>query len=305
MQNNITYEDKLEIDSLVKEISAYSDNFHKKYIFHANISETINQLLENLKDYKFNNALICYNKINKYLINIPKSESYSNSDVWYQKAMDNEIKDLSNIIERTKLLCDDLIEKGLDSFQEEDVELSEKDKLKIQKQKIDKRLKEIQEENTPYLNFSIGLSLVITAIVFMCIPTFFNTVALYHVCGSMLGLGVLLLINEIKIRQSIGWSNYSDKITSKRAFVFLLQAFVYMIPLSVLFFFFSENIIIKILFFVQVWFCGILMINGIALLIITNITKNKEKKFNIWNFILGVITIVAFVLQLLQIFKVL
>ena len=51
MQNNITYEDKLEIDSLVKEISAYSDNFHKKYIFHANISETINQLLENLKDY--------------------------------------------------------------------------------------------------------------------------------------------------------------------------------------------------------------------------------------------------------------
>ena len=294
MENKISYEDQLELDALCREIDSYNNLFIYKKVFDTNISEVLDQLLENLKKYKFSNVLICYKKIDKYLNSI--NNDYYTAEDW---------NELSEKIEKIKTLCDDLIAKGFDNYQEEEVELTEKEKLKLQKQKADKRLKEIQEENSPYLNLSIGLSLALTAIVFMCIPTFFNSVALYHICGTMLTLGVFLLINEINVRQSLGWSNYSDKITSKRAFILLLQAIVYMIPLSVLFYFFSQVLIIRILFFIQVWFCSTLMINGISLLVVTNITKNKERKFNIWSFILGVITIAAFVLQLLQIFKVL
>ncbi len=296
MAEKIEYEDKLEIDAFVEELKSYRKNFFRKEFYKADMAEVLDQTIDNFQTYQFSKVLICYNKLHKYVVGILNDNSYYEYDVI-------ELRDL---IIKLKKLTDDFIKKGLDNYQEEDIELSEKDKLKLQKQKAEKGLKELQEKNMPYLNMALGITLVIMSIVFMCIPSFFdNPVLLYHICGGMLVLGMFLLIGEIGVRQTLGWNGYTEKINSKKAFTILFEAVALMIPLTALFYFFSQILIIKILFFIQIWFCSTLMINGIALLLVTNISKNKEKKFNIWSFVFGVITILGFVIQLLQLFKVL
>ena len=129
------------------------------------------------------------------------------------------------------------------------------------KQKSDFRLKEIQEEQAPYLNLSLSVVFILMSIIFVFIPNYFNSsVLIYHICGFMFLLGLLLLKNEIELRSKVGFVTKSDKITTKRAYVFLIQAVVYMVPLTVLSIFFYEILLIRILLFFQIWFCVILTI---------------------------------------------
>ena len=300
METKITYEDQLEHDALVKSIESYNAVFYYKKIYKPDIGEMIKQLSENFKSFNFTNTLICIKKLKIYI------DGYINNELNTDYYL-NDVCELGDLLEKVEEMSVDFQNKGLENYnKEEDVELTEKEKLKIKKSKIESRLKEIQEINAPYLNMSLGLAFVMVSVIFYCIPSFFGKITTNHVCSFMLVAGVLFLFSEIKIRQNenIGWIGYSDKITSKKASVLLLQSFVYMIPLTVLYFFFSNILLIKILFFIQVWLCSVIMINGITLLIVSNISKQAEKKFNIWGFILGAISVIGFVIQILQLFKV-
>ncbi len=297
METKIEYEDKLDYDAFVKQLDSYNKAFSYKRFYQPNIMEILRQLYDNFKNYHFSNALICVDRLRGFVKECKK-------ETYYKK----ESEELSWILDNAEILANDFMSKGFENYiEDEEVKLTEKEKLKHKKAKIDNRLKEIQEINAPYLKMSLGLAFVIVAIIFYCIPSFFGKIATNHVCSFMLVVGVLFLFSEIRIRQNenIGWIGYSDKITSKKASVLLLQSFVYMIPLTVLYFFFSNVLLIKILFFIQVWLCSVIMINGIALLIVSNISKQIEKKFNIWGFILGIISVISFVIQMFQLFGVL
>jgi len=292
VENKISYELELELKEKYTRFSAF---MQRAYSYTPVFYELMANADECFKSGNFTKLKICLNRVRTELDNNTSHDSF------YRK------KDALELIDEIETFSNKMIDKGFDQLDDQELELTEKEELKIKKQKIDVRLKEIQEINAPYLNMSLGLSFILVAIIFYCIPSFFGAIAIYHICSFMLAIGIMFLFNEIKIRQNekIGWLGYSEKITSKRAFLFLFQSFVYMIPLAVLYFFFSQVLLIKILFFIQIWFCSVIMLNGIALLIICNISKKQEKKFNFWSFILGVITIVGFVIQILQLFEVL
>ena len=295
MENKISYDDKLELDALIKELKFYNMSFYYKKVYTPEASEFLDQLLNNLKQFQLSNAQTCINKMDKYLS--AYTENYNAKTDLFQ---------IANLLNRLNKLCDELIKKGLDNYNEEEIELTEKDKMKLQKQKADFRLKEIQEENAPYLNLSLSIIFILMSVIFVFIPDYFNnSTLLYHICGFMFFFGFLFAKQEIELRNKIGFVTQSEKLTTIRAFISLVQAVVYMIPLVVLSIFFYELLFIRILLFVQIWFCAVLLINGILILTVHSYINKKMEKFSIWGFILGAISIIGFVIQILQLFNVL
>lgn len=294
MENKISYDDKLELDALIKELKFYNMSFCYKKVYTPEASEFLDQLLDNLKQFQLSNAQICINKMDKHLS--AYTENYNAK---------TDLLQIVNLLNRLDKLCDELIKKGFDNYNEEEIELTEKDKMKLQKQKADFRLKEIQEENAPYLNLSLSIVFILMSVIFVFIPDYFNnSTLLYHICGFMFIFGFLFAKQEIELRNKIGFVTQSKKLTTKRAFISLVQAVVYMIPLAILSIFFYELLFIRILLFVQIWFCAVLFINGILILTVRSYTNKKMEKFSIWGFILGAISIIGFVIQILQLFKI-
>lgn len=295
MENKMSYDDKLELDSLVAEVTAFHNNFYQWDIYSVVLEEISRQLLGNLENYSFSKVITC---IKKLLKNIPSTENAHSS-------ICEEIEAIMAFMDKIKDCCEDLIKKGFDNYNEEEIELTEKDKMKLQKQKADFRLKEIQEENAPYLNLSLSIVFILMSVIFVFIPDYFNnSTLLYHICGFMFFFGFLFAKQEIELRNKIGFITQSEKLTNKRAFISLVQAVVYMIPLAVLSIFFYELLFIRILLFVQIWFCAVLLINGILILSVHSYKNKKMEKFSIWGFILGAISIIGFVIQILQLFKI-
>lgn len=207
------------------------------------------------------------------------------------------------IIEEIELFSDKMIDAGVDC---KDDELTEKEELRKIKQKSDLKLKEIQEENCPYLNLSLSIVFILMAIIFLAVPNYFhNVIVLYHICGLMFFLGFVCLKNELQLRAIIGFISKSSKITNKRAAITLIQSLVYMLPLATLSFFFYDLMFIRILLYFQILFCAVLFINGISILIASLHINKKMEKWTIWSFISGAITIIGFVIQILQLFDVL
>lgn len=292
MNKKEDYDFELEIKEKYTRFKAFChDAYAYSPVFYTLIEDADNCF----RNSNFSRLKVCLSHIKKEV------DSYNDFDSYSKK------RDTYEIVQELKEFCEKMIEKGYDNSNcdKAKVKLTEKEELKIKKSQIDQRLKEIQEIKSPYLNFSLGLSFILISLIFLCIPNFFIRVSIiYHLCGFMLSLGVVLLISEVNVRYKIGWVGYSDKITNKRAFIYLLQASVYILPLAVLYIFFSNIMIVKILFFIQLTFCSIIMINGLVLLIVASINK-KEKKFSFWGFIMGFITIAGFLIQILQLFNVL
>lgn len=292
MSNKMSYELELEIKEKYTRFSAFKNEarFYTPVFY-----ELMANADECFRAYYFTKLKICLKRMKGELNNDTSYDGYYRRE----KAL--------VLINELDQFSDKMIENGFDQVDDKDVELTEKENLRINKQKINSRLKEIQEINAPYLNMSLAVSCIIIAIIFFFMPAFLGAVANYHICSFMLVVGLVLLFNERNIRKSksIGWFGYSDKITSKRAFLFLVQAPFYMVSLILLYLFFSQILFIRILFFIQIWVCSVIMINGIALLIACNVLKQKERKFNVGSFISGAITVAGFIIQILQLFKVL
>ena len=105
--------------------------------------------------------------------------------------------------------------------------------------------------------------LIIMASIFFFLPDFFyNKVVMYHLCGFLLFIGIFLLNQEIVYRNKKGFISDSENSTNKRSIVLLIQAFVYMIPLAVLSYFFFDSLILRIFLYVQIFFCGVLFLDG-------------------------------------------
>ena len=144
----------------------------------------------------------------------------------------------------------------------------EKEELKMEKAKIDLKIKQLGEKKVPYLLSSMSISFIVFAIIFLLIPkSFGNKVLMYHLSGFMFLCGLTFIDGELKVRKSLGFYGYSNKINYKRIYILLVQSFAYMIPMSILYLFFSEIVFIKIMFIIQFLFCFTLLINGTSLLV--------------------------------------
>ena len=179
----------------------------------------------------------------------------------------------------------------------------EKEELKMEKAKIDLKIKQLSEKKVPYLLLSMSISFIVFAIIFLLIPkSFGNKILMYHLSGFMLLCGLTFIDGELKVRKSLGFYGYSDKINSKRIYFLLIQSFAYMIPVSIFYFFLSGVVFIKIMFIVQILFCLTVLINGTILLVVHSV---ENKKANILGVIFDVIGVASFVVEILQLFNIL
>lgn len=293
MENKISYDLEVEFKKHKANLESFNSQLPwKRYTpdFKALISEAVVKY----RIYKFSNVITCLQSALKILFTYNKMN--------YK----DEVIEGERLINEVVNFCKAMIDNGFDNYNEEEIELTEKDKMKLQKQKADFRLKEIQEEKAPYLNLSLSIVFILMSVIFVFIPNYFNnSTLLYHICGFMFFFGFLFAKQEIELRNKIGFVTQSEKLTTKRAFISLVQAVVYMIPLAVLSIFFYELLFIRILLFVQIWFCAVLLLNGILILTVHSYVNKKMEKFSIWGFILGAISIIGFVIQILQLFNVL
>ena len=294
-KTNPVYELKLDLEAINEKINVFwefyqylttADSITKRYYY---------DLFQEFAAGNFLNAKTCVTKI---IERLQKESEYSS----HMYVKDMFVSAISNL-EEANSLCD----KALDLIENSAYQgMNEKQILKAKKKNLDLLLAEKQEKQAPYLNLSLSIVFILMSIIFVFIPNYFNnSTILYHICGFMFFFGFLFAKQEIELRNKIGFVTQSEKLTTKRAFISLVQAVVYMIPLAVLSIFFYKLLFIRILLFVQIWFCAVLLINGISILSVHSYTNKKMEKFSIWGVILGAISIIGFVIQILQLFNVL
>ena len=289
--SNPNYELILELEAFNEKINEFwdfyqflgtADRVTKRYYY---------DMTQQFTDGNFLNAKTCINKLIERLDKEKESNLYINLKHYFVSA----IKELKH--------ADEICDKFLNSVLNES--LDEKTTLKKQIRECNVRLSEIQDNKMPYLNLSVSIMLIIMASIFFFLPDFFyNKVVMYHLCGFLLFWGIFLLNQEIVYRNKKGFIFDSENSTNKRSIVLLIQAFVYMIPLAILSYFFFDSLILRIFLYVQIFFCGVLFLDGSFILISNSFKNKKVEKKSIWGIVLELITIAGFVLQLLQIFKV-
>lgn len=290
--NNPVYELRLELEDINEKINV----FWEFYEYLTNADNTTKRyyrdLFQEFSNGNFLNAKTCIEKLIDRLtkeIDYPINSYVTNL---FQNGIDS--------LKEAEILCDKAINLILES------EGDEKTRLTKQRQEINLRLFALQDEKAPYLNLSLAIMFIVLSVIFVFLPNFFlNSVLMYHLCGAMFLIGFILLKPEIEYRSKNGYISKSVNSTNKRSITLLIQAVVYMIPLAILSIFFFDAILLRIALYVQIWFCGILLLNGIFILINNSIKNKKLDKKNIWDIFLGVIGIIEFVIQMLQLFKVL
>lgn len=290
--SNPDYELELELEAFNEKLKEFwhfyywldtADNVTKRYY---------NDMNQQFSDRNFLNAKTCVNKLIERLDKEKESDFYVNVRQYFIEAIE-ELKHADEI-------CDKFLNSVLS-----DESLDEKTTLKKQIRECNVRLSEIQDNKMPYLNLSVSIMLIIMASIFFFLPDFFyNKILMYHLCGFLLFIGIFLLNQEIVYRNKKGFISNSENSTNKRSIILLIQAFAYMIPLAVLSYFFFDYLILRIFLYVQIFFCGVLFLDGSFILISNSMKNKKVEKKSIWGIVLELITIVGFVLQLLSIFKV-
>lgn len=297
MENNTNpaFELRLELKAINEKINVFWEFY--QYLTSAN-SITKRYYIDLFSEFEkgnFLNARSCIKKLVERLSDEVKDPQHQFVDYMFNAAIE------------TLTEADCLCVKALDLIELANYHgMNEKQIINAKKKEIDIKLLERQEIQSPYLNLSLGIVFILMSVVFVFIPDYFNNpTLLYHICGFMFFFGFILIKQEVELRNKIGFVTTSKKLTTKRAFVSLILAVIYMIPLAVLSIFFYELLFIRILLFIQIWFCAVLLLNGIVILIVHSYTNKKMEKFSIWGFILGAISIIGFVIQILQLFNVL
>lgn len=251
-------------------------------------------LFQEFSDGNFLNAKTCANKLIERLRKECVEPHYQHVDHIFRSA-------IVALMDADKL-CDQVL--NLEEEQERQG-LDEKAYLQKKRQEINMKISELQNEKTPYLNLSLAISFLLMSVIFVFIPNFFgNSVLMYHLCGFIFFIGFILLKQDIDFRRNVGFVSNSKNSTNKRSLILLIQSMVYIIPLFILSLFFFDKMIIKVLLFVQIWFCSILFLDGLFILINNSIKNKKLEKKSIWNIISGAMTVIGFVIQILQLFKI-
>lgn len=291
--NNPRYELKLEFEDVYENINSFLRFY--KYSTNAD-STTIRYFDDMFAEFSAGNLLNAKTCIKKL-----KERLSVEKDNFVYRNVENMFLSVLKELDRADEICD----KTLTLVDCEDLELDIKTRLKNKIKECNAQLSELQDEKMPYLNLSVSIMLIVMASIFVFLPDFFyNKIFMYHLCGGILFLGIFLLNQEIVFRRKNGFISSSENATNKRSIILLIQAFAYMIPLAILSYFFFNYLILRIFLYVQIFFCGTLFCDGVLILISNSMKNKKVEKKSIWGIVLGLITIVGFVLQLLQIFKV-
>ena len=290
--NNPEYELKLELEAFNERVNSFLNFYAYLGTADAITLRYFNDMSHEFDAVNFVNAKTCVRTLIQRLEKEKDSIYHQNVQHFFISV----IEDLKHADE----ICDEVLNlANKDS-------LDEKTRLQKQRKEINIRLTEISDEKFPYLNLSLSIMFILMSIIFVFLPNFFdNSVLMYHICGAMFLLGFVLLKQEVEFRNKKGFLSHSENATNKRSIILLIQAFVYIIPLAILSIFFFDSIFLRIALYIQILFCGALFLCGLFIMINNSIKNKKVDGKSVWSIILGIITIAAFVLQLLQIFKVL
>ena len=293
--DNPVYELKLELEAINDKLGVFWEFY--RYLPSAN-SITKRYYINMFNEFSsanFLNVQTCIKKIIERLEEEIKKPIFQSVNEMFDEALVT--------LKEAHKLCD----KALELIEQANYQgMNEKQILKSKKKELDIQLMEKQEIQSPYLNLSLGIVFILMSVIFVFIPNYFNNATLlYHICGFMFFFGFILIKQEVELRNKNGFITQSEKLTTKRGFISLVQAVLYMMPLVIISIFFFEILWIRILFFIQIWFCAVLLLNGILILIVYSYINKKMEKFSIWGFILGAISIIGFVIQILQLFNIL
>lgn len=289
--NNPIYELRLELEEINEKINEFWEYYEYLNTADNTTKRYYRDLFQELTNGNFLNAKLCIEKLIERLTKEVEYPIYSYVTNLFQDGIDS--------LKQADMLCDKAINLALES------NVDEKTRLQKQRKDINIRLTELSDEKTPYLNLALSIMFIVMSVIFVFLPNFFNSPILtYHLCGAMFLLGFILIKQEVEFRNKKGFISNSKNSTNKRSIILLIQAFAYIIPLVVLSFFFFDSIWLRIALCIQIWFCGVLFLCGLFIMINNAIKNKKSDGESVCGIILGIITIAAFVLQLLQIFKV-
>ena len=290
--SNPVYELRLELEDFYEKINSFWEFYQFLDTADATTKRYYNDMLNEFNDNNFLNAKTCVNKLIERFGVEKDDMRHENVRYMFENAIEN--------LKQADKICDQILEMLIQES------VDEKTRLQKQRKEINIRLAELSDEKIPYLNMSLAIMLIVMSVIFVFLPNFFyNSVLMYHLCGAMFILGFVLLKQEVELRNKNGFVTNSANATNKRSIILLIQAFVYIIPLAILSIFYFDSIWLRIALYVQILFCGILFLCGLLTMISVSVKNKKVDGKSAWGIVLEIITVAAFVLQLLQIFKVL
>ena len=243
---NPVFELRLELEAINENLNEFWEFYEFLTTANTITKRYFEDLFIEFSNGNFINAKTCLQKLIERLSKEAEDPIHS----YVKNMFDSAIKVMVN----ANGLCDKAIELIENSAYQG---MNEKQIIKAKKKDLDLQLAEKQEKHAPYLNLSLSIVFILMSVIFVFIPDYFNNpTLLYHICGFMFFFGFLFAKQEIELRNKFGFVTQSEKLTTKRAFISLVQAVVYMIPLAVLSIFFYELLFIRILFiFFTVIYC--------------------------------------------------
>lgn len=300
MSFNSEIEVKTEFEKVNNEIIRFFNDYHYNIQSVPYLEVYYRNYCEAIKTHNNDNAIFCIEKV----MNILEELITQKSRVW------STIDSLDyNLCQQGVNICLKLLSvlKGIKEFAQN--KFSKEDSIKKQIKELQIKSCRLREEKNPFLSLSLAITFIIMATIFIFTKDYFNSQWItYHICGFMWFIGFLIIKQDISMRvENKSFIVATEKINLHRAIMLFIQSILYMIPLAVLSYFFMENLFFRIVLFVQIWFCATLFTGGILTSIALSLDngKNKSKSKNkIMEILLGLIAVASFVLQVLQVFKV-
>ncbi|MDD4110762.1 MAG: hypothetical protein PHS54_04335 [Clostridia bacterium] len=278
----------------------------KHYTDSSRINNFLDNFAENFQNKKYRECILCISEIIKWyqenLLDIENdSHVYNYSD--HVNALE-EYKKFENILKEI-LEYEKIFKTPKNDDEKLKMLLKEKKDIEIQ-------INNILEKKTPLIGLALSLSFIIVGLVFSFSNSFFEPQWLtYVVCGLMTLFGIASLIKDLRMRKDNNKATFESlRLNFKNSLLIMTYGIIVIIPMTIMSFFFMGSLFFRILLFFQIWSGLALFINGISIIvciIIKNWKKEDKKKYYykniwkiIWQILIGVITIVGFVLQIIQ-----